>query len=156
MMMQNFVKTQYEHKAQHTHTYTTHTQQALLPDRTLKEVVAHFYVWKQGDKYREWKADRPLQYVEQAIPDYHIEVCDVSIHSPREKHDDDDDDGNAGTHIHTHTHTHTIVYPTYIHTHTHTQSCERPGDLLCCDTCNLAFHMRCIGIDEDAVPDDFR
>jgi hypothetical protein len=52
-------------------------------------VVAHFYVWKQGDKYREWKADRPLQYVEQAIPDYHIEVCDVSmyiyIQSPREE-----------------------------------------------------------------------
>lgn len=41
-------------------------------------------------------------------------------------------------------------------TPTPTQKCEKPGDLLCCDTCNLAFHMRCLGLREHEVPDDFR
>lgn len=36
------------------------------------------------------------------------------------------------------------------------QKCDKPGDLLCCDTCNLAFHMRCLGLREHEVPDDFR
>ncbi len=88
----------------------THPQK-LLPERSLQDVIAHFYIWKQGETYRQWKANRPLQYVEQAIPDYHADVCDM---------------------------------------------CERPGDLLCCDTCNLAFHMKCVGLeDDDDVPLDF-
>ena len=40
-------------------------------------MIRHFYLWKQSDEYRTWKAERPLQYVEQAIPDYHADVCDV-------------------------------------------------------------------------------
>ena len=40
-------------------------------------MIRHFYLWKLTDEYRTWKAERPLQYVEQAIPDYHADVCDV-------------------------------------------------------------------------------
>ncbi|TFJ82052.1 hypothetical protein NSK_006718 [Nannochloropsis salina CCMP1776] len=83
---------------------------ALLPKRSVQDVVAHFYEWKQRADYRAWKADRPLQYLEHAIPDYHADVCDM---------------------------------------------CERPGDLLCCDTCNLAFHMKCLGFRDEDVPEDF-
>lgn len=56
--------------------FNTHVQE-LLPNRSLQEVIRHFYLWKQTDEYRSWKAERPLQYVEQAIPDYHADTCDV-------------------------------------------------------------------------------
>lgn len=55
----------------------TSNQQELLPNRSLQEVIRHFYLWKQTDEYRSWKAERPLQYVEAAIPDYHADTCDV-------------------------------------------------------------------------------
>lgn len=63
------------------------TKQEQLPNRSLQEVIRHFYLWKQTDEYRSWKAERPLQYVEQAIPDYHADTCDVrsfltSVDSP--------------------------------------------------------------------------
>lgn len=52
--------------------------------------------------------------------------------------------------------THVLSYVCTTYKHTNEQICERPGDLLCCDTCNLAFHMACLGRIDDEVPDDFR
>jgi len=111
------------------------------PPKSVKAIVEYYYKWKKTDQYRKWKKQMKEKEMWSDIPDFHNDVCEVSSCFINE----------AYYHHHHHHHRGVNIICTLLLIMVD-QICEDGGDLLCCDTCNLAYHLECIKMEE---PPDF-
>eukprot|EP00968_Pinguiococcus_pyrenoidosus_P028339 scaffold7780_cov267-Pinguiococcus_pyrenoidosus.AAC.2 len=49
----------------------------LLPEKTMGDVLKYYYKWKCSPSYIDWRRREKVKKVEEDIPDWHNDVCEI-------------------------------------------------------------------------------